>query len=120
MVATSLEEAQSKIARVPFEAAQAGWPFAGLKATPIVAPASFQMTSRNVPVSTFHNRTVPSSLAVAKVFPSGENATQFTSPVCPERTTFSFPVATSQTQAVLSSEPVATKRPLAEKATKYA
>src|SRR5215467_1714527 len=38
-----------------------------------------------VDLATFHSRTVPSVLPVARVVPSGLNATEVTGPVCPVR-----------------------------------
>ena len=60
------------------------------------------------PVATSHNRTVPSSLPVARVLPSGLNATDQTAPACAVR---GLPiwrwVATSHNRTVPSSLPVA-------------
>ena len=64
------------------------------------------------PVATSHSRTVPSSLPVASVLPSGLNATDHTEPVWPVSggADAGWPVATSHSRTVPSSLPVASSR----------
>src|SRR5262245_9938953 len=71
----------------------------GLSGEPPPHRCPLPSCSRVVPSHTF---TVPSALAVAMRFPSGENATLVTPPLCSLRVSVSCPVCRSHTFTVLS------------------
>src|SRR5207248_7933229 len=55
----------------------------------------------SLPVAGSHRRTVLSSLAEARILPSGDHATHWTGSSCPEEERISLPVAGSQRRTVL-------------------
>jgi len=72
--------------------------------------------ARSRPVAASHRRTVPSSLPLATVWPSGLKATAHTWSPWPVRTASCFPVVVSHSRTVRSSLLLARVRPSGPKA----